>query len=539
MSDHRPTAHRAFTVLIAVLLVGSIVAPALVAQPAAADSTTEEICSSPARFFQTVNAPCTTSEMLGSVDETESGAYLQSDAHANGNGVQESWESTYILTGNYLQDTPVIASLEGKQAIANSWENNVSQTNASDNVNESINEYYANLEVQILEEYSAHNAQMAYLSNQTIRDSDSPEDFFHQSGFTVTGSTYSYDHGYLQGYTGSATYTLSNGTSHDYETPVLYYESDGDWVQNESVWLSTYSESSGHFILNEGKSNEANWEGGVQVMNVPEFNLSSEEVYAHQEVVERLNEIESQRQTALNNFDPQMVDSMYTALDNGEITPEDLRGAEGMVRYLSGDSNVSEERYKIATHAVLDLEQPDLNMTMKVQYEGATSYEMVEKNGSRVRNYTDYVNTTYKGLLFSGETPTDGFVTGETYDTGALNGSQLIVTQNDTTHFYDGNFTIEKMFDGDGNEVDNASWENPDYSTYSSDEYVKLLEKIAEQQKQIEEQKEDEEDDSGINIGLPFDLGANGGELLGIGIIVLVVLSVVGFVTDQIPGLGN
>ncbi|WP_207589015.1 hypothetical protein [Halomontanus rarus] len=42
--------------------------------------------------------------------------------------------------------------------------------------------------------------------------------------------------------------------------------------------------------------------------------------------------------------------------------------------------------------------------------------------------------------------------------------------------FYDGQFTVENMFDSDGNEVENASWSEPDYETYNADAFITALE---------------------------------------------------------------
>ncbi|MFC4542019.1 hypothetical protein ACFO5R_08780 [Halosolutus amylolyticus] len=526
MAAHRPIAHRAFTLLFAFLLVGSLVAPIAASPAAAQDSTTEQVCDSPARFFEIVNKPCTTAEQLGTVDETESGAYLQSDVHANARGVEESWESTYILTGNYLEDTPTIASLEGKEAIANSWENNATKATATENVNESIDDYYTNLEIQLLEEYSAHSAQLAYLSNQTHRDSETPDEFIHTTGWDDVDAG-DYDRSELLTETANLTYNLSDGSVHEYQgMQVKMYFTNSNDEEFDRVYdydMESYDETGEEWTY----GTEATNDGVVVVQNVPEFDLLSEQVYDNREVAERLIEIENQRQTAHDNFDPQFIDSMYTALDNGEITPEDLRGAEGMVRYLSGDAEVTDQRYKLATHAVLELDRPDLNMSMVVSYDGATDYETEDENGTRVRNYTGHVNETYEGLLFSGETPTDGFETGQTYDTDALNGSQLIVTQNETVHFYDGNFTIEEMYDSDGNEVTNQTWERPNYETYDSDEYVALLEQIAEDQKEIEE-NEDSSGGDGITIGDLF--GSN--PAIGLtAVLVVVVLFLLGKIT--------
>ncbi|WP_436347389.1 PQQ-binding-like beta-propeller repeat protein [Natronorubrum sp. FCH18a] len=90
--------------------------------------------------------------------------------------------------------------------------------------------------------------------------------------------------------------------------------------------------------------------------------------------------------------------------------------------------------------------------------------------------------------------------------------------------------------------TEEPDYDRPEYDTYDSEEFAAYINTVEEYQEQLENQEEDDEadEDDGIGIGLPgFDFGGGGGQLVGLGIIAVVVLAVVGFVTDLIPGLGN
>ncbi|WP_436346965.1 PQQ-binding-like beta-propeller repeat protein [Natronorubrum sp. FCH18a] len=99
--------------------------------------------------------------------------------------------------------------------------------------------------------------------------------------------------------------------------------------------------------------------------------------------------------------------------------------------------------------------------------------------------------------------------------------------------------------DADQVETEEPPWDPPEYDTEGAGDFANYMEQVESMQEQLETDEESEDDtedeDDGIGIGLPgFDFGLDsGGELIGLGIIAVVVLAVVGFVTDLIPGLGN
>ena len=97
--------------------------------------------------------------------------------------------------------------------------------------------------------------------------------------------------------------------------------------------------------------------------------------------------------------------------------------------------------------------------------------------------------------------------------------------------------------DSDDVQITAPDYQNPGYDSYDASEFAEVMASLEEKIDQLEAEQEEEtsseEEDDGLGIGLPFDWGGGGGELLGLGLIAMVVLAVVGVVTDLIPGLGG
>ncbi|MXV61296.1 PQQ-binding-like beta-propeller repeat protein [Natronorubrum sp. JWXQ-INN-674] len=85
--------------------------------------------------------------------------------------------------------------------------------------------------------------------------------------------------------------------------------------------------------------------------------------------------------------------------------------------------------------------------------------------------------------------------------------------------------------------VNDLDYSSPDYDSYDSSEFADAMAELEEKIEQIE----DDDGDTEVEVGLGFpDLGDfEGAGMLGLGLIGVVVLAVVGIVTDLIPGLGN
>ncbi|QCS42646.1 hypothetical protein [Natrinema versiforme] len=546
----RPIAHRAFTVLLAFLLVGSVVAPIAAAEPAAAqeddgwiDGSYEGTCDSNLRFAFPISCGHS-SFSADQIDTSQDTAAIEADTHVSAQSVKESWDAQDTVYQNYLQDTETLASLEARNEIAESYQNNQSAAAASADASRAISDYYSVHQRNLLEISSQHTARLDYLINVSKQQSEMDDRFI--APYSTGTMTYYDAHMESMDWEGTAdgTYELANGTTYDVVYPQLYVNGNGGSVtSSDSSWsavasLEDYNETSetidmpynGGDTAMEGDTT-MKWVPGMSVMNVPEAGLEADTAYDYRLVGERLYQLEQQAQTVKNNYDASVAEDLYAAMDSGDLDPNEVRGAEGMVRYMSGadnESNVTEDRFSLALRSTLDLAGTDLDSTMVVEFEGATERERIASEDGSVSYEYNSVNETYEGLLFSSETPVNGFQKGETYDVSNLDGTTTMVTDggaNETT-FYQGNLTITTIYDSDGNEVEDVNWKDPTYDEYNATAYIEALEEASQQREQIVSE-DDGDSGSDVTISNPFEGVGAGGAVVGLVVIVAGVAVVV------------
>ncbi|WP_408957268.1 hypothetical protein [Natrinema sp. 74] len=536
MAAHRPTAHRAFSILFVALLVGSVVAPIGATQPAAAESMSfEGTCNSPAQYVLFISCP----HASWAVDDDPSSDEVV--LHSIAVSESESLESQYQVQSNYLEDTATIASLEARHAIATAYENGNTSTEAYQKAVAAIRDYYAVQQINHVERLSKAMVQFSYIQN-TTRSSSISDDFLSSSAYTDSGNNYNVQKVSVLDQRQNVSFELTNGTTHNISSLVLRYNygSDGTWSGTETKPIAasefSYNNSSDEFRFTADTSYSFGVYSDVQiiVMNAG-GDLESQRVFDFRDWYEHWQEIQEQSDNVAANYDMQFVEDLYAEMDAGNVEPSQIRGAEGHARYLSGDSNVTSERFKVSVMSMLGTSNPDLNQTsnMVVSYTGYTKQNYTEVNGTRTVSYGGHVsNRTYEGLLYADEVPANGFVSGETYNVSSLNGTVSFydAANGRYVQFLKGNVTIEAMYDRSGNKVQSVSWQKPQYGTYNASEFAAYMTKVERVQLQT--------DDGGLGFGLPNFGLPGGGSFVGLAIIGVAVLVVVGFVTDRIPG-GN
>ncbi|QCW04739.1 hypothetical protein [Natrinema pallidum] len=534
----RPTAHRAFSLLLAVLLVGSIVAPIAAAPVAAEDNSMsfEGTCESPLQYVLAIS--CGHADFADDgIDQDQAASSIEKDIHVGATGIKASQDSTDQLLRNYLQDTDSIASMEARNAFAESYENGESPSVADTRAQAAINDYYSRLQIQVLEETSVNSEQLAYYANVSQNESEIIDGFVHVNA----GST---EESYPTGKTVEQDVELANGSVHSVTLPEIHLRNGDEYHKDTAVNVFSDKWEDGRYINiymenQDGTGGStAEYYGSVHLLN--SGSLESKTVYDYRIARERFDEIGNQSDAVVSNYEGGTAQEFYDALDAGEIEVEDLRGAEGMVRYLSGDANATDDRYQYALRSVLDMNRGSLESTMVVEFEGATDETRVvnETDGSVSYEY-NHVNETYEGLLFSSETPTGGFETGVTYNVSDLEGTQKMVTggpdgDSSDVVFYRGEFEIKEMYDGDGNEINQTDLtDQPEYGTFNATEYLEVMQQAKEDRGAITS-----DDDTGGGIGLPdnpFDGGGGGGAFVGLVIIgaLVVVIAVVVVQSDS------
>lgn len=500
-------AQRAFTVFIAGLLISSVVAPAALSGTAAAQTSDDGVeCSWDSPLIQLVGDSCHWDGGWETVNDSadRDAAYVQSDHHAEMRGEYETSEHFRTVMDNYHQDTGTIASLEARNAIATSWENNESASTADAKAQDAIQNYYSKKEINILEAYSKHQAQLAYTANSTLKHPDTLDRFIYPQANTSKNEVESVRY---SGDLITRNYTLSNGSEYEYHlAEIAVTNNDGATRYGYTGlerWQST--NESENLPVELGKIN-TDYEPPVNgLTNVKasyagtsysiENGHPAQVVHDDRAYADILEKFANQSDTVESNYQAGTASDLYTAMDDGRLDPADVRGAEGQVRYLSGDSNATSQRYKAALYGTLDMKQAGFNSTFTVQYTGYTeAHYNRTTDGTRTVEYSGYVeNKTFEGMVFSSEVPVGGFEQNSTYNTENLNGTTMIYYQNNgTVTFAKGNVTFVEITDTEGNQVENVTWSDPKYDTNDVSEYIDYLNKTQTMQMQLLEQMSDD-----------------------------------------------
>lgn len=480
-------AQRAGTVLLVALLVGSLVAP-IATQPAAAQTgdniTIKEDCGAVAKFA--FPRSCHAAEaVLGSVDTSQSSSAISVDVHTTAQGVYEGYKSHDTTYQNYLQDTEALASLEARHAIATAYENNKTATEAQSAGQQAINDYYAHHQRQILERVSADTAELAYLANVTRQDPNISHKLIHGWPPEYTAGSENLSTVVLPE-THTDSYNLTNGSTANVEMPrlkVWQSTSSNKYNMTFSWWDSSREAFRWEFASNIGEY--YTWDGGYQTLNVPAADLESKTVYDYRRPRERLEQLDQQAQTVSSNYPSSVAEDLYAAMDSGELTPSEVRGAEGMIRYTAGNATEGED-LEMALRYNLDLEQPEsMDSSMKIHFDGKTDRIRNESvDGTVSYEYTS-VNQTYEGIVFASGVPNGSIQTGTTYNVSNFDGQPTILTNGSEVVMWDGHFTVTEMYDSDGNAINSTTYSGPTYKSYNATEFIWALENASDARGEI------------------------------------------------------
>ncbi|QSW84328.1 hypothetical protein [Natrinema longum] len=553
MAAHRPIAHRAFAVMLAVLLVGSVVAPIAVTGTVAAQNSGDSIeinedCGAMAKFA--FPRSCHAAEAtFGDIDTSQESSAIEVDTHTSAVGVYEGTQQSTSVYQNYLEDTETLASLEARHAIATAYENNKTAIEAQAAGQQAINDYYAHHQIQLAERASADSAELAYLMNVTHQDPDISDEFIHAWTANHDGSTSSESFAFT-GNTSTQTMTLVNGSEYQHEQLEIETSwstsggSTGGGVYNDSLFDDYHAETD-DFNVSAGVDNDWSWPGGIQVMNAPAASLDSATVYDYRLTAKQSHRIEQQAQTVQNNYPSTVAEDLYAEMDAGNLSPNDVRGAEGMVRYMSGNET-SGDSLEYGLRSTLDLPQPDdVESTMTVHFDGKTDRQRSVNSSTGAVSY-DYttVNETYTGMLYAGGFPNGSAETGVSYNVSDFEKQPSMVLstgESDTTEevvFWEGQFTIQNMTDSNGSTVETMEYSGPSYSTYDASGYIDGLEEASDEREQIVSKTSDEDDGllGGAGGWLPED--GSGDMWLAAAFLIAIIAIVAAAVTNLAGELG-
>lgn len=532
----RPISHRVFTVLLAVLLVGSIAGPAMVAQPAQAQTSTDS-CLTSSTYLLT---SCAAGDIQTTTYDGDPAA-TQTTLHSMSVSQWESEKAIQTILENYGEDTTSIASLEARNAIATAYEQGNTAAEADQMARDAIRDYYAQRQINTIETMSKAQAQFAHVGNIT-NEPDIDKGFIYQpvnsASVNADVAVNGIQEDHLTGEMVTHTTTLVNGTSYDYEMAEYAFEAEyGTYfyspgledvvtAQNEVVvddsddYFRIEGEDSGsslHEVRTGAQVNVRN--SYIGTSNDLASGLPGQMVHDYVAWKETNTQWSDQSATMTSNY-VDIASDLYAEMDAGNLDPNELRGAEGMVRYLSGDGNATEGDYRTALQYTLDTSNPNLTetSTMRVHIDGYTGLEWDESTDttSREPTPTNSINTTKEGLLFA--SGVSSITAGETYSTTATDSKSFyLIDENGTeTTLVEGDITIEAIYDSSGDEVDSASYSEPEYSSYNATEFINYLEENEEVRNAIVS----DDSSSGVSVGDLF----GGNPAIGMALVAAIVV---------------
>ncbi|WP_187433005.1 hypothetical protein [Natronococcus pandeyae] len=531
----------------------------------------EGTCDSKLRFAFPVS--CGFADPDSEIDEEGTVDEIEHDLHVSGQSLHDSLLREITDKENDLEDTDTLGSLDARNAIADAYEDGKSATEADADAKAAILEYFAHHQDQTLQMGNAHMAELAYLASTANDYEDIPEEFFHIGLPDDEEMAGEYQGSRLTGDTHTSTVELVDGTekevvaatmilntSYNSEDYVMDFEPFGDWqgadANNEFITASSY----------DGGSMDIYWSGNFMVQNTTS-GLESQYVYDYRPVVEVFERFEQQAQNVNNAYPDGLAEDLYAAMDAGELDPNDIRGAEGMVRYLSGDAEDSGQELTLALRHLLDLEGPDdLQSRMEIEFTGANDVERNEQpDGTVEYEPVEVDGRTYEGVMFA-RSPPGGVIETETtyatfddrvsvldestYEEGGENegidelpgNPSVVVGGGEEVRLIEGEFTVTNLWDADGTEVDSLDMSGPEYESYDADEFIQALEESDDRRGEIDDDEDeddvgDDDDEEEDGWGLPTfgGDGFGGDTFAGVAIIGVVVLAIVGFVTDLLP----
>lgn len=349
--------------------------------------------------------------------------------HSTAVSERESYDAHLTTLGNHIEDMSTIASLEARNEIANSWEDNESQTSGYSNTLSRIRDYYA--EPHEKNHYELTNkalTQLSHLAHTAQADDDVEDDFI---AFFVDNSSHPDEELAMATLTNERVETefeLHNGDTITMESPELYVQTesgDGEFrgpLSAEIIDSWDSEEETFELEADDGETWETSLNFTVMSVGDPEDGgLESETVFWGAEFAGLLEEIEDQSDRVTGNYSEDFVEDLYAELDDGNIEPSDIRGAEGNARFLAGTDDASSDALRMALLQQLNMEQADLSevASMTITYSGYTAQETREADDEIYRAPSDWVqDRTMEGFFQARELPDSGLSTDQTYAAG-------------------------------------------------------------------------------------------------------------------------
>ncbi|OIB58177.1 hypothetical protein [Natrialba sp. SSL1] len=379
--------------------------------------------------------------LFGSDDNTEDEVAM----HGRAMDTREHWDGHIVTVDNWLEDASTVASIDARTAMTDAWENGQDVHEMQGEAVSAIYDYYAQRQRNHIVAAMRSLNQHAHVAEDARRADDTDEHFInpglpdHSDGQEVEHWELTDDRGQGDDELGdmdpddvepNTEFELVNGETFETVCPEFFFEFDGgDEFRGpiDDEWVDGYEEADGtdSITLETADGHEIEHHFQIGLMTVPDADLKSRRVmHVADDFMRVLQRIEEEADLVSDNYDLDLAEALFDALDDGRVTPEMIRSPEGYARHLSGTDDVHSSRYKMALLSTLGLENPDLSETahMVVSYDGPTSLTAYHEDDSEdIHDYiegrslvpTDYQSETVSGMLYG--RPDSGISTGGTY----------------------------------------------------------------------------------------------------------------------------
>ena len=466
-----------FALLLLFSAVGAGVAPAPIGTAAAADTECDTL---DALWYDMVNigdfklAGGGCNEDVKTVQAQEN---LQQKIELNqmGKGAKEGREPLKIQMRNQLEESGSVVSMEARAEIVRMLNNGTTNaTKIRQNVSKVIANYYARRDATVVETYNAHVAQFYYIVNASKTDGEISNTFVYltdRNPQNERGHELRDDNRWRNPVTKQV--TLVNGSTHNYSAPRVHWEAYGTYSGDSGDWEwidagLRWNRPSG-FDANDPEQ----FSGDLRfsVSSVDGGNVSSGVAINISDYRALRNEIAAQEDRMQSNYDELYIQSIVNEYEAGQLNTSEMVTPEMMVQEFGAEPDESGYlAYQVAMTSFMGVSSPNgLNASMTIEAEEASLISgSTFSNGNRsVSNYAA------EGLIFAESAPNGSFTVGETYNSANLDGPVWFINSTSARKVsVNGNFTITRATNADGDELSTVSLNQKNRETYSADEFV-------------------------------------------------------------------
>ena len=461
-SEVIPMRSKLATVLMAFLLVTSGITASTGA--ASTQTLTDSECTGLVSFIKNAvslgltgsgTAACApTNDAIEDMKESDANQ-TKVDIYSTGSAEKANLETFNTVYGNYLNDTESVAWMKMQVAVAEAYQDGMSQEQALVEARQAISNYYATKQINQIKQWNTSLSNYRYLREQATNESDISTSFVSPSiEWAHSGEGASWNFG------GSRSLSLVNGsTATTAQVHVPFTQTN----QVNNYDGTAYLHAAGMSGSDDSHFADVNFD-----IQPPDGNYDTLTVFEVEDFAASWNEIQTRNsnlQTEAENF----VNATYADFSAGEANASDVISANTAMFEYATQSDGSQSLYdSTAALAMMGFDTPNMSSsgTMDVTYQG----------------------NTYTGIVLARNAPGGSWETNVTYNTGNITGPVFLATvDGQKLDFAEGtNFTIEQMRTQTGANVTQVNTTNYVYKTANTSELNEMQTQLTDLRKEIE-----------------------------------------------------